>query len=485
MSYVGVLTKYIRTMTKRFYNLINLLLGIVIFAGLIQTALRFVLGSSLFVQGSFLTFFLAEFGVSLFMTAFVMKYYWLKQYKPAFFAAALLVASSLIHAGIIYSTLSNLQQHPLYLTTLQIQVAVSLIYGSCLIFSNAGKRFWLRAAGIYLIIINVPTVLSVIWLLQDQSVQTAVAIERFAPWLNLFVSLGPLFLILNFRDEARQLEEEPKTAATKSLSEQWYVVAIIMGLAVFAVGFKLAHDAYWSRHWGDQNFKQTKELADKFEARVFVGSKGDTLYYRLLKPLNYDTTKKYPLLVSLPYGGQPGTDKIRQLEGAAAAEMLSGKENREKYPAFIFVPNCPAGSGWGGIPGYPSVDSLVYEALTSLNNEPGLDVKRRYVTGISRGGYGAWNFISKRPDLFAAAIPVCGGGDPSFAARAVDVAVWAFHGEDDKNVPVSGSREMIKAIEKAGGHPKYTEFANEGHNIWYQTSITPGLWDWLFAQQQD
>lgn len=474
--------KYIRAMTKRFYNLINLLLTIVIFAGLIQTALRFVLGPNLFTQGSFITFFLIELSVSLFMTAFVMRYYWLKKYKSAFYAAGLLVITSVTHAAIIYSTLANLQQHPLYLTTLQIQVAVSLIYGLCLIFSNVGKRFWLRIAGIYLIILNVPTVLSVIWLLQDPSAHAA--IEQFAPWVSLFASLGPIFLMLNFRDEIRQLEEDPTTPAPESFSEQWYVLAIIMGLAVFAMGFKLAYDVYMSRHWGEQNFKRTKELADKFEARVFVGSKGDTLYYRLLKPLNYDTTKKYPLLVSLPYGGQPGTDKIRQLEGAAAAELLSSKENREKYPAFIFVPNCPAGSGWGGIPGYPSVDSLVYEAIISLNNEQGLDIKRRYVTGISRGGYGAWNFISKRPDLFAAAIPVCGGGDPTFAARAVDVAVWAFHGEHDKNVPVSGSREMIKAIEKAGGHPKYTEFANEGHNIWYQASITPGLWDWLFAQQQ-
>ncbi|RZM26834.1 MAG: hypothetical protein EOO88_15565 [Pedobacter sp.] len=472
-------------MTKRFYNLINLLLAIVIFAGLIQTALRFVLGASLFLQGSFLTFFLVEFGVALFMTAFVMKYYWSKQYKLTFFAAGLWVIISVIHASIIYLTLSNFQQHPLYLTTLQIQVAVSVVYGLCLIFSNAGNRFWLRIAGIYLIILNVPTILSVIWLLQDQSVHTSAAIEGFAPWVSLFASLAPVFLMLNFRDEIKQLEEDSKTQAAKSFSEQWYAVAIIMGLAVFAIGFKLAQDAYLSRHWAEQNFKQTKELADKFEARIFVGSKGDTLYYRLLKPLNYDTTKKYPLLVSLPYGGQPGTDKIRQLEGAAAAELLSSKENREKYPAFIFVPNCPAGSGWGGIPGYPSVDSLVFEAITSLNSEQGLDVKRRYVTGISRGGYGAWNFISKRPDLFAAAIPVCGGGDPAFAARAVDVAVWAFHGEHDKNVPVSGSRQMIKAIEKAGGHPKYTEFANEGHNIWYQVSITSGLWEWLFAQHQD
>jgi predicted peptidase len=127
---------------------------------------------------------------------------------------------------------------------------------------------------------------------------------------------------------------------------------------------------------------------------------------------------------------------------------------------------------------------LVYEAIESLK-DPGIDEKRRYVTGISRGGYGSWNFICKRPEMFAAAVPVCGGGDPQFASRIVDVAVWAFHGEKDRNVLVSGSRNIIEAMKKVGGDPKYTEFSGEGHNIWYQVSMTPALWDWMFAQRRD
>jgi predicted peptidase len=130
------------------------------------------------------------------------------------------------------------------------------------------------------------------------------------------------------------------------------------------------------------------------------------------------------------------------------------------------------------------VDSLVYEAIVSLNKEVGLDAKRRYVTGISRGGYGTWNFIMTRPDLFAAAIPVCGGGTARISPGVAEIAVWAFHGEKDKNVPVAGSRDMISALKKAGGHPRYTEFANEGHSIWDRASTTPGLWDWLFAQRK-
>ena len=475
---------YISLMTKRFYNLLNLLLAMMLVAGLIQAILRCIIGADLFRQESFLNLFLAHNIVSLFMSVLLMQYFWFKHYWSVFFVTFALTLVTLIHSSTIYLGFLTLKPQPLYLPTLVLHLGLNVIYSCTLIFSTTGKRKWLKTAGIILLIICIPTAASVIWFLVNPLAQTAILIEKFTPWLLLFASFVPIFFILHFREESSQIENDlpPKDLTSSFSFLQWS--AVFVGIVLLAFSIKVSSDVYWSSHWSKQNFEQTKELARRFESRVFVGSKGDTLYYRLLKPLKFDTAKKYPLLISLPYGGQPGTDKIRQLEGAAAAGLLSTKENMEKYPSFIFIPNCPAGSGWGGIPGYPSVDSLVFEAIAAISKEKGIDAKRRYVTGISRGGYGTWNFIISRPDLFAAAIPVCGGGDPTYAAAAKDVAIWAFHGENDKNVPVSGSRNIIAAIRKAGGHPKYTEFANEGHNIWDQTSRTPGLWDWLFAQHQ-
>ena len=86
--------------------------------------------------------------------------------------------------------------------------------------------------------------------------------------------------------------------------------------------------------------------------------------------------------------------------------------------------------------------------------------------------------------MFAAAIPVCGGGAPNYAQNMVDVAIWAFHGERDALAPVSGSRDMVAAIKKAGGKPRYTEFPGSGHDIAKQVNQTPGLLDWLFAQRR-
>lgn len=178
------------------------------------------------------------------------------------------------------------------------------------------------------------------------------------------------------------------------------------------------------------------------------------------------------MVVFLPYGGYE----------ASAAESLAGMDG-STYPAFIFVPYCPEGAGWGGISGIASLESLVYETISGLH-EPGIDIKRRYVTGVSRGGYGTWQFICARPDLFAAAIPICGAGDPKLASNVVNIPIWAFHGAKDKNVPISGSRDMILAIKKAGGQPRYTEYPDRAHNIWDKVIATPGLWEWLFAQKR-
>jgi predicted peptidase len=202
------------------------------------------------------------------------------------------------------------------------------------------------------------------------------------------------------------------------------------------------------------------------------------LKYQLLKPTYVNIEEKYPLVVCLPFGGG--------VEGCPPAEFLSSDANQRKYPSFLFVPYCPQGAGWGGVPNYPTIDTLVFEAITSLEKEfAEINEKKCYVTGVSRGGYGSWHFITTRPDMFAAAMPVCGEGNPTLASNIVDVGVWAFHGKKDRNVPVSGSREMIAAIKNAGGDPKYTEFPDAGHNVWELVKGTSGVLEWLFDQEKD
>jgi predicted peptidase len=230
-----------------------------------------------------------------------------------------------------------------------------------------------------------------------------------------------------------------------------------------------------------RDIERAQGLAQLYEARTFVHSKGQKLLYRLLKPIDYDPEKKYPLVIILHHGGLHGDDNVRQIT-THPAPLLS--THRTKYPAFLFVPQCPKGACWGGIPPLPSVALLVFEAISALEKEFKIDTTRRYVTGTSGGGYGSWHFICTHPEMFAGAIPIGGGSNPKLAKKIIDVPVWVFHGEKDKDVPVKFARDMIDAIKKEGGNPKYTEFKGAGHYIWDRIERTPGVLDWLFAQKR-
>ena len=225
-------------------------------------------------------------------------------------------------------------------------------------------------------------------------------------------------------------------------------------------------------------------LAAPFEAATFASAGGDTLRYRLMLPLDYDSTKNYPIVVCLHGSSGSGHDNIKQVASCLPASWLSNDENRKKYPAILFVPQCPERKTWGGLKGAPAVGDLVVEALLDIEKKLPVDTTRRYIAGNSMGGYGAWLLAARYSKMFAAAIPICGGGDPLLAEQLTRVPIWAFHGERDWNVPVSGSREVINAIKKAGGNPNYTEFPGKAHDISKEVTSTPGLLDWLFSQKK-
>ncbi|NNG10065.1 MAG: prolyl oligopeptidase family serine peptidase [Arenibacter sp.] len=238
------------------------------------------------------------------------------------------------------------------------------------------------------------------------------------------------------------------------------------------------------------------KIAELFHARTYISIQQDTLRYRLLSPLDYDPHKRYPLVVCLSGGAGRGRDNSKQIAGSKAAQVLSTMENRKKYPAFIFVPQCPPGADWGRSLGkrekvqlikrgrykQPNVAPLVFEVIAALEDEFNIDPTRRYITGQSMGGYGTWHYILSRPQMFAAAIPICGGAKPKLAKTIADIPLWVFHGDKDKTVPVDFSRRMVAALKKAGGNPKYTEFPAVGHSSWHPAFETPEFLDWLFAQ---
>ncbi len=229
------------------------------------------------------------------------------------------------------------------------------------------------------------------------------------------------------------------------------------------------------------------------EKRTYTDPKGKVLLYRLLKPEDYDARKSYPLVLFLHGAGERGDDNTKQL--VHGVPEFAKPENRKKYPCFLAAPQCPGKSKWVEVdwsaashqqPAEPAEPTrLTLEMIAALQKEFSIDPKRIYVTGLSMGGYGTWDIIARRPELFAAAVPICGGGDETTAPRIAKLPIWVFHGAKDTAVKPSRSRNMIEALKKAGGAPRYTEYPNEGHGSWVPAYRDPEMMRWLFDQKRE
>lgn len=226
------------------------------------------------------------------------------------------------------------------------------------------------------------------------------------------------------------------------------------------------------------------DLDPLFEKHTFT--KGDEkLNYRMMTPAKVEDKKTYPLVIFLHGAGERGDDNAAQLKHGVAE--FAKAATRKKHPCYLIAPQCPPKTGWApfGKTKAAPAGALVVELVEKLCKELPIDKKRIYITGLSMGGFGSWNLMAKHPDLFAAGVPICGGGDVKTAEKLAKIPIWAFHGDEDKAVKVDLSRGMIKAIEKAGGKPKYTEYKGVGHDSWTQTYKNAEVIDWLFEQKKD
>jgi predicted peptidase len=114
-----------------------------------------------------------------------------------------------------------------------------------------------------------------------------------------------------------------------------------------------------------------------------------------------------------------------------------------------------------------------------------VDRTRIYVTGRSMGGFAAWDAIARRPDFFAAAVPIAGGGDPRVAPRWKELPIWAVASAGDKSCPVSGTRVVVEALQKLDADVTYTEHPTKSHgHICQAWEDIPELKDWLFSKRK-
>jgi poly(3-hydroxybutyrate) depolymerase len=218
---------------------------------------------------------------------------------------------------------------------------------------------------------------------------------------------------------------------------------------------------------------------------------GFAIPYQLFVPA--DTSEPLPLVTFLHGNGGFGSDNERQMSYQAAT-MWETPEMQDNWPCFALAPQGAAGK-WVdvdyGIGTYAMRETptrsmqLVMSLIDMVSERYPIDPSRVYLMGSSAGGYGAWELAIRKPTTFAAVIPIMGGADSSKASLVAHVAFWAFHHDDDPVVPVSGTRNMIEALRKAGGEPCYTEYKGSKHGGTSAMAFAePELFPWLFRQSK-
>jgi len=228
------------------------------------------------------------------------------------------------------------------------------------------------------------------------------------------------------------------------------------------------------------------------EAKTWTSADGKILPYRLHLPAKVEPGRTYPLVLHLHGAGSRGTDNKSQLNVGGAA-FLSWMTRHGEECVFV-APQCPAGMRWVDVDWGTESHRMheeptvwlrqVMEIVEDAMARYPVDRSRVYVMGVSMGGYGTWEVLQRHPEWFAAALPCCGGGDVTLAPRMKDVAVWAFHGDKDKSVPVVRSRSMVSALKAAGGTVDYREYPGVGHNVWDPTFSDDKVFDWLWRQRR-
>jgi predicted peptidase len=232
----------------------------------------------------------------------------------------------------------------------------------------------------------------------------------------------------------------------------------------------------------------SREPDERFLKKIYASPTGETLSYRLFVPDGGATDSQYPLVMFLHGGRGIGTDNVSQITKSnwSGSHVWIQLDSQTKQKAFVVAPQLPRPARWD----YRTSDELskygelAIELIEELQRTHPIDRNRIYLTGQSLGGWGVWDLIAKRPDLFAAAIPVCGGGNTEAVSSMQGVAIWAFHGARDREVSVESSREMVEALRAAGSNIEYTEYRFSGHAIWDRAYGEDGLIDWLFAQRK-
>lgn len=236
-----------------------------------------------------------------------------------------------------------------------------------------------------------------------------------------------------------------------------------------------------------------------FKKENYVSTTGLELPYRILYPENYDKTKKYPLVLFLHGAGERGNDNEKQL--THGSKLFTDPANRKAHPAIVIFPQCPAEGYWSSVdvnrntspftlqfdytnPITPALQAAIELVQKMIVNE-GVNKSRVYITGLSMGGMGTFEAVYRFPDLFAAAVPICGGADvEAYDKRVAKIPFRVFHGAKDVVVDVKHSQAIVEKLKTLDAKVDYIEYPEVNHNSWDNAFAEPDFLSWIFSRKR-
>lgn len=222
---------------------------------------------------------------------------------------------------------------------------------------------------------------------------------------------------------------------------------------------------------GGRRYRLTRWL----EQMAFTRRHSKTgLPYLLHFPNEKTLSRPYPLILFL-HGVLERGDDLDRMKRYAILDVVTRDPD---FPFFVAAPQCPAELSWSQL--IPRLNSFLAELLERFP----VDSQRIYLTGISMGGWGTWDFAAANPGRFAAIAPMCGGGDPVLAERLKKIPAWVFHGAQDDQVPVEASLEMVTALRQRGAEVKLTVYPDCGHDCWSRGYADPELYRWFLSRRK-
>jgi len=215
-----------------------------------------------------------------------------------------------------------------------------------------------------------------------------------------------------------------------------------------------------------------------FQFKTFRDAAGNGHRYAVFIPHNYDSHRCYSAILFLHGFGARGTDGMRPTQGGLGTVI---REQESTFDMIVAFPQSETGAWDAETPDGKRALQILDEVMKDYKIDP----DRVHLTGYSRGAFGTWSLAAAYPDKWAAIVPVSGGGDPNKAEQISHIPCWCFHGEQDKVISVEESRRMIEALRRAGGNPRYKEYAGVGHNCVDTAYRSLDLIPWLRNQARE